>query len=119
MPIAAEALTRIGALYAIEADLRGRPPEQRQVARQARAGPLLDDLHQWLQTTLTMVSKKSELAVAVRYALARWTALTRYRDNGGIEIGRVGNWRGGGRLGLSVAAPCVWRGRVPGRGVEA
>ena len=85
-PIAAEALTRIGALYAIEAELRGRPPEHRQATRQARAGPLLDDLQQWLQSTLTMVSKKSELAVAIRYALARWTALMRYRDEGGIEI---------------------------------
>lgn len=85
-PIAAEALTRIGALYAIEADLRGRPPDQRQAARQARAGPLLAALHEWLQRTLTTVSQKSELAVAMRYALTRWTALTRYRDDGGIEI---------------------------------
>ena len=85
-PIAAEALTRIGALYAIEADLRGRPPDQRRAARQARAGPLLDALHEWLQTTLATVSKKSELAVAMRYAITRWTALTRYRDDGRIEI---------------------------------
>jgi transposase len=85
-PIAAEALVRIGALYAIEADIRGRPPDQRKVARQARAGPLLDALHDWLQTMLSTVSKKSELAVAIRYALTRWTALTRYGDDGGIEI---------------------------------
>jgi transposase len=85
-PIAAEALVRIGALYAIEADIRGRPPDQRKVARQARAGPLLDALHDWLQTTLATVSKKSELAVAMRYAITRWAALTRYRDDGRIEI---------------------------------
>jgi transposase len=85
-PIAAEALTRIRALYAIEAEVRGRPPDQRKAARQARAGPLLDALQQWLQTTLAAVSKKSELAVAMRYALTRWTALSRYRDDGGIEI---------------------------------
>ena len=85
-PIAAEALSRIGALYAIEADLRGRLADYRKATRQARAGPLLDALHEWLQNTLTMVSKKSDLAVAIRYALARWTALTRYRDDGGIEI---------------------------------
>jgi transposase len=85
-PIAAEALARIGALYAIEAGIRGRPPDQRKAARQARAGPLLADLHDWLQSTLAMVSKKSEMAVAIRYALTRWTALTRYRDDGGIEI---------------------------------
>ena len=47
---------------------------------------MLDDLHEWLQATLATVSKKSELAVAIRYALTRWTALTRYRDDGGIEI---------------------------------
>ena len=85
-PIAAEALRRIGALYTIEAELRGRPPQERKAARQARAGPLLDDLHAWLQATLGTVSKKSELAIAIRYAITRWTALTRYRDDGGIEI---------------------------------
>jgi transposase len=85
-PIAAEALRRIGALYTIEAEMRGRPPDQRKAARQARAGPLLDDLQDWLQTTLGTVSKKSELAIAMRYAITRWTALTRYRDDGGIEI---------------------------------
>jgi transposase len=85
-PIAAEALSRIGTLYAIEAELRGRPPQERQAARQARAGPLLDELHAWLQATLGTVSQKSELALALRYAITRWTALTRYRDDGGIEI---------------------------------
>lgn len=85
-PLAAAALARIGALYAIEAELRGRPPDQRTAARQARAGPLLADLHDWLQTTEGTVSQKSALAIAIRYALTRWTALTRYRDDGGIEI---------------------------------
>ena len=32
------------------------------------------------------VSKKSALANAIGYALTRWTALTRYRDDGRIEI---------------------------------
>ena len=85
-PIAAEALARIGRLYAIEADIRGRLPEQRCAVRQARAGPELDLLHTWLHATLTTVSKKSELAIAMRYALSRWAALTRYRDDGRLEI---------------------------------
>jgi len=85
-PIAAEALTRIGGLYAIESAIRGRAPEERKAARQEHAGPLLAELHTWLQNTLAQVSKKSALAVAIRYALTRWTALTRYRDHGGIEI---------------------------------
>ena len=85
-PVAAEALDRIGALYAIEAEIRGRPPNERAQARQARAGPLLESLREWLRQTLARVSKKSELAKAVSYILTRWTAFTRYRDNGRIEI---------------------------------
>ena len=85
-PIAAAALERIGRLYAIEAEIRGRPPDERRRVRQARAGPELESLHAWLHTALTTVSKKSELAVAIRYALSRWAALTRYRDDGRVEI---------------------------------
>jgi hypothetical protein len=85
-PIAAEALERIGALYAIEAEIRGGPPQQRTAIRQARAGPLLESLREWLRQTLTRVSKKSELAKAIGYVLTRWTALTRYRDDGRVEI---------------------------------
>ncbi len=85
-PLAAEALGRIQALYAIEGQIRGRPPDERQQVRQARAGPLLEGLKQWLQATLATVWAKSELAGAIGYALKRWTALTRYRDDGAIEI---------------------------------
>lgn len=85
-PIATEALQRIGALYAIEREIRGSVPVQRAWVRQQRAGPLLDALHQWLSATLQTVSAKSELAGAIKYSLVRWTALTRYRDDGRIEI---------------------------------
>jgi transposase len=85
-PIATEALQRIGALYAIERDIRGRLPAERVRVRQERSAPLLDALHTWLAATLQMVSTKSELAGAIKYALVRWNALTRYRDDGRIEI---------------------------------
>jgi transposase len=85
-PIAAEALERIGQLYAIEADIRGRPPNERAQIRQARAGPLLEALRAWLRHTLARVSKKSELAKAIGYVLTRWVALTRYCADGRIEI---------------------------------
>ena len=54
--------------------------------RQARAGSELKALHAWFHTTLPSLSKKSELALAIRYALSRWPALTRYRDDGRLEI---------------------------------
>ncbi len=85
-PIAAEALDRIGRLYGVETEVRGKPPDERRAVRQARAGPELEALHAWLRATVTALSKKSELAVAIRYALSRWTALTRYRDDGRLEI---------------------------------
>src|SRR5215469_4287842 len=85
-PIAAEALDRIGRLYRIEAEIRGRPPDERRQIRQARAGPQLKSLHEWLQATVTTLSRKSQLALAIRYALSHWVALTRYLDDGRLEI---------------------------------
>ena len=85
-PLAQAALQRIGALYAIEAEIRGQSPPLRQAERQARAGPLLEALHHWLQENLRQVSRKSALASAIGYTLKLWPALTRYRDNGQIEI---------------------------------
>lgn len=85
-PIAMEAIQRIAALYAIEKEIRGRPPAERAKIRQSRARPLLDDLRAWFDRTLNSLSRKSETAVAIRYALARWRALTRYIDDGAIEV---------------------------------
>ena len=85
-PVANEALARIGELYAIEAEIRGQPADTRQRIRQARAGPKLVELHQWLIATVKKLSKKSELAGAIQYALSRWKALTLYRDDGRVEI---------------------------------
>lgn len=85
-PLALEALHRIGALYGIEEEIRGRPADARQSVRQARAGPLLEALYRWLHATLQQISRKSQLSGAIRYSLSRWTALTRYRDDGTLEI---------------------------------
>ena len=85
-PIAAEALTRIRKLYEIESDIRGQLPEQRKAQRQQHSKPVLQELHDWLRATLLTVSKPSGLWAAISYATTRWTALTRYCDNGAIEI---------------------------------
>jgi transposase len=85
-PIASEAVRRIGELYAIEREIRGRSPDLRQQVRQARARPLLDSMHAWMQHSLTRLSRKSDVAAAIRYALTLWDALVRYADDGSIEI---------------------------------
>jgi transposase len=84
--VAAEALRRIRELYRIEDEVRGQPPEVRRAHREARAGPLLAQLHEWFTHLLTRTSTKSELTKAARYSLARWTALTRYVEDGTLEI---------------------------------
>jgi transposase len=85
-PMAAEALARIGQLYAIERDIRGQTPTARAEARRARSAPLLADLRTWLRRTHATLSAKSPLAGAIQYTLTRWTALTRYVDDGRIEV---------------------------------
>ena len=84
--IATEAVHRIGALYDIEREIRGKSADLRCQIRQARAGPLIEELHRWLNKTLTKLSRKSDTAAAIRYALSRWRALTRYLDDGRIEM---------------------------------
>ena len=84
-PLAREALERIAALYAIEDEIRGRPPDERQEVRQTRARPLLQSLHDWFEVSLTKLSRKSDTTAAIRYALTLWPALTRYCDDGRLE----------------------------------
>jgi transposase len=85
-PIAHAALERIGELYAIEREIRGQPPSERAAARRDRSAPLLEGLQGWLRATHASLSVKSPLAGAIQYTLARWTALTRFVEDGRIEI---------------------------------
>lgn len=85
-PIAGEALARIGELYAIEREIRGQWPRYRASVRAKRTAPKLEDLRAWLSATLHTLSIKSPLAGAIQYTLTRWTALTRYVEDGSIEI---------------------------------
>jgi transposase len=112
--VAQEALRQIGELYGIEKEIRGRLPEERRAVRQARSRPLLESLKQWLEGTLGNLSRKSDTALAVRYALGRWQALLRYMDDGRLEIDN--NCR---RAGVACRGPgpeeLLVRGIGPGR----
>jgi len=85
-PIAKEALELIAALYGIEKEIRGRPPDERRQVREARARPLLESLHAWMKASLSKLSKKSDVTTAIHYALGRWTPLLRYCHDGRLEI---------------------------------
>jgi transposase len=85
-PAAREALERIARLFAVEADIRGRNPADRQDARRRRSAPILTELKAFLDATLAAISGKSSLAGAIRYATSRWAALTRFVDDGRLEM---------------------------------
>jgi len=85
-PVAAETLRRISELYKIEADIRGCAPAVRLRARALRSRPIVDDLKIWLERHLPRLSQRSGLAEAIRYALVRWTALSRFLDDGRVDL---------------------------------
>jgi transposase len=85
-PIASEALKRIADLYAVEAECRGRTADDRRAHRQEKSQPILVAFEPWLHTKLGLISQKTKLAEAIRYALSRWEGLTKFIDDGCIEI---------------------------------
>jgi transposase len=85
-PIAREALDRIGTLFDIERTVAGKSPDQRRTVRQSLSKQKLDRLADWLDQQLKLLSGKSELAGAIRYARSRWDALAAYVDDGRLEI---------------------------------
>lgn len=85
-PIAAEALRRIGEVYAIEARIRGLTAAERVAVRRVEAKPVLAALRPWLMERLGEISAKSSLAGAIRYALGHWDGLTLFLADGRIEV---------------------------------
>jgi len=84
--VAAEALRRIGEIYAIEARIRGDTAEQRVAVRQAETNPLMAALWSWLMERLEEISTKSPLAKAIRDTLNHWEGLTVFRGDGRVEV---------------------------------
>jgi transposase len=85
-PIASEALERIAGLYAVESEIRGRSADARWTVRREKSRPIVEELEPWLRAKLALISQKTRLAEAIRYALSRWEGLTRFLDDGRIDI---------------------------------
>ena len=92
-PLTTDLLERIGQLYEIEVEVRGQQPDIRRRSRQDRTQPLIDDLRQALDNALRRLSPKSEMAKAIAYGRKRWVALTRFLDDGRLEIdNNIADW---------------------------
>jgi transposase len=85
-PSAAEALSRIGELYAIEAEGRDLDIAARRALREREAGPKLEALHDWLVALRRTTPDGGALARAIDYSLKRWPALARYVEDGAYPI---------------------------------
>ena len=85
-PVAATALTFISQLYRVEQEGHALTHPERQVLRQHKAKPLLQQFYDWLSHTRLSVAMGSALAKAIDYALKRWNALVRYADSGNLPI---------------------------------
>jgi len=85
-PIAAEALRRIAEIYAVETQIRGQSADARKAVRGAQTRPLVEALKAWLEVQLLRIPGRSKLAEAIRYALSRWPALSRFLEDGRIEL---------------------------------
>src|SRR5258708_6164578 len=119
-PIASEAVRRIDMLFEIERSINGKTPEQRLAVRRERSRPLIAELEIWMRQQRALLSTKNDTAKAINYLLNRWTAFTRFLDDGrvcltnnaaeralrGVAIGRR-NWTfaGSDAGGQRAAAP--------------
>ncbi|WOJ91646.1 transposase (plasmid) [Methylocapsa polymorpha] len=87
-PAATQALEIIAQLFAIESEISGKTPSERLEARQRPSASILAELKAFLDATLEEISGKSDFAAAIRYATSRRTALTRYADDGRLEMSK-------------------------------
>ena len=123
-PLAFEAIKRIDAIFAIEREINGIAAAQRLAIRQEQSLPLVRDLQGWMRTERARLSRHADVAKTMDYMLKRWTAFTRFLDDGricltnnaaeralrGITLGRkawlfAGSDRGGERA--AVLTGCV------------
>jgi transposase len=73
-------------LYLLERELSDANDAERRVQRRSRALPLLEEFKTWLDELAPLVVPKTQLAVAVGYALNQWEAFLRYCDEGWLLI---------------------------------
>lgn len=103
--LAEQALRYIQLLYEIEHEVRDLKPDLRRRIRQEKAVPVMDVLHAWMITQRLLVHDGSAISKALDYSLKRWTALSRYLDDGAVPIDnnwaetRSGHGRWGARTG--------------------
>ena len=93
-PLALEAVLRIDALFEIERGINGQNPERRRAVRQELSAPLVADLETWMREQRAKLSRRNDIAKAMDYMLKRWSAFTRFLDDGRICLSNNAAERG-------------------------
>src|SRR3954449_5182892 len=93
-PLALEAVRRIDALFEIERAINGQSPEGRKAIRQELSAPLVADLEAWMREQRAKLSRRNDVAKAMDYMLKRWSAFTRFLDDGRICLSNNAAERG-------------------------
>src|SRR5215204_2867239 len=93
-PLALEAVRRIDVLFEIERSINGQSAEQRRAVRQELSAPLVADLESWMREQRAKLSRGNDVAKAMEYMLKRWTAFTRFLDDGRICLSNNAAERG-------------------------
>ena len=83
-------LSLIRKLYRVEGQVRKLTPDERYVRRQKHARPILDEMRSWLDDALPQVPPSSATGKALSYLHNEWEQLTRYLDDGRLEIDNNG-----------------------------
>src|SRR6202023_2162145 len=83
-PLALEAVRRIDALFEIERAINGQSADRRKAVRQELSAPLVADLETWMREQRAKLSRGNDVAKAMDYMLKRWTAFTRFLEEGRI-----------------------------------
>src|SRR6202795_4281897 len=93
-PLALEAVRRIDELFEIERAINGQSPERRRAVRQELSAPLVANLEAWMREQRAKLSRGNDVAKAMDYMLKRWTAFTRFLDDGRICLSNNAAERG-------------------------
>jgi transposase len=88
--IAEQAVRQIAQIYAVERQVKDLSGEERLRMRQEKSLPLVNTLHEWLIQSRQKLPEGSATAKAIDYSLRRWTALTRFLQDG--QLPEDNNW---------------------------
>jgi hypothetical protein len=93
-PLALETVRRIDALFEIEQTINGQNAERRRAVRQELSAPLVADLQAWMRAQRAKLARGNDVAKAMDYMLKRWSAFTRFLDDGRICLSNNAAERG-------------------------